>query len=69
MSKFYVGKKEVAIKLNEKGRVIGLLPEFIDDDPVPGYVQFMIAILVLIKTRDEKFQDYVNKRWEEISKT
>ena len=66
--KWYVGKKEVALKLRDDGRLVGLIPDFVEEDTVPGYVQFLMAIMVLIRTRDKAFQNYVNRRWKEIMK-
>ena len=64
--KIYVGKHEAVIKLNEKGRVIGIYPDFKEDDMVPGWVQMMAAITILLKERDEQFMSYVNKKWKQI---
>lgn len=63
MMKLTINKKAAGFFLDDKGKATLYLPK---DDMMPDYVQLVACIGILIQKNDQKFFNYVFKRWGKI---
>jgi len=61
--KLTINKKAAGFFLDDKGKATLYLPK---DDMMPDYVQLVACIGILIQKNDQKFFNYVFKRWGKI---
>jgi hypothetical protein len=67
VDEFKLGKGDVGFKLGKDWSLEVAIPEFDDNENVPAYVLFVVALMVLIKQRDKEFFDFVWRKWDEYS--
>jgi len=66
-TRVYLGKEDVCIKLKKNGTVGLSFPKLDDNECVPEHTLFMIVIGILIQLKDKEFEEYIWKRWDEMT--
>ncbi len=61
-------KKQVRLTLDKYGFCSLEIPKLKKEEIVPDYVLFLTTIGILIKTKDSKFQKYVDRRGNSLFK-